>query len=84
MAAAGIAPVLGKDRHDLAGEVDRGVIAKPLDDHGDAGVGEAGYRDDDLAGAIPLWHDHASGRDESQCLWFDPVGSLVRDVADAV
>ena len=86
VAAAAVAAVLGEHRDNMAVELDRRVVAEPLDDQRHAGlgqVGEAGHGGDgdhDLALAVRGGNDDAFRGDLGEGFGFDPIDGLPRDV----
>ena len=79
VAAAGIAPELGEDRHDLVAEIDRQVFLDALGLDGHPG-GVAAVADRDLGFAAGQGQDAAAGQDAGDLL----VGHLELGVAGEV
>ena len=80
VAAASVAAILGEDRHDLADEVDRGIVAHPLDYQRHRNLLCSRNAGHDPTLPVGQRHEHAAGFNSRQRGWLDPPGNSRSDI----
>ena len=72
VAAATVAAILGEDRHDLADEVDRGIVAHPLYHQRHRNLGRSLGSGHDPTLPVGQRHEHAARLNSRQGGWLHP------------